>query len=94
MRVLRVSLRERIELIGNPTRRFALIIPNLTVWESLASLRDFAYRGLHRDFFRKRAEWFEAGSLTVVWWIAAGTIPTVDDALARLAFIERFSPSP
>lgn len=71
-----------------------LTILNLTVWESTKALRDFVYRGMHRDFFRKRAEWFEAGSLTAMWWIPAGTTPTVEDAIARLAFIERFGPSP
>lgn len=78
-----------INMFPNP-----LIIPNLTVWASLQSLRDFVYRGLHRDFFRKRADWFEAGSLTAMWWIPAGTTPTVDEARARLDFIERFGPSP
>lgn len=78
-----------IRIFDNP-----LTIPNLTVWESLAALRDFVYRGLHRDFFRKRAEWFVPGSVTAMWWIPAGTTPTVDDAKVRLAFIERFGPSP
>ena len=71
-----------------------LTIVNLTVWESGAALREFVYRGMHRDFFRRRAEWFEAGSLTAMWWVPAGTTPTVDDAKARLEFIERFGPSP
>ncbi len=39
-----------------------LIIVNLTVWESLEALKAFAYRGIHRDFFRRRAEWFVEGS--------------------------------
>jgi len=71
-----------------------LTIPNLTVWESLAALRDFVYCSLHRDFSHRRAEWFEVGSLTVMWWIPAGATPTVHDARARLGFIERFGPSP
>ena len=78
-----------ISVFDNP-----LTIVNLTVWESLQALRDFVYRGLHRDYFRKRAEWFEAGSSTAMWWIPAGSTPTVGDALARLEFIGRFGPSP
>lgn len=50
-----------------------LTIVNLTVWESQKALRDFAYRGLHREFFRRRAEWFEPGSRAIMWWIEAGT---------------------
>lgn len=71
-----------------------LAIVNLTVWESAQALRDFAYRGTHRDFFRRRAEWFVEGSRTALWWVPAGTVPTVEDARSRLEFIQRFGPSP
>jgi GNAT superfamily N-acetyltransferase len=72
-----------------------LIIVNLTVWESLEALKAFAYRGIHRDFFRRRAEWFVEGSTrTALWWLPAGTIPSTDDAKRRLEFIDRFGSSP
>ena len=72
-----------------------LVIVNLTVWESLDTLKAFAYRGLHRDFFRRRAEWFVEGrTRTALWWIPAGTLPTTDDAKRRLDFIEAFGSSP
>jgi len=72
-----------------------LTIINLTVWESIDALRGFAYRGLHRDFFRRRAEWFEPDAKRVaLWWIPAGTVPTVDEAICRLEFLERRGPTP
>ena len=72
-----------------------LIIVNLTVWESLDALKAFAYRGIHRDFFRRRDEWFvEGASRTALWWTPAGLLPTTDDAKRRLDFIEAFGPSP
>ena len=71
-----------------------LTIVNLTVWESQKALREFAYRGLHRQFFRRRAEWFEPGSRAIMWWIEAGTLPTVDEAKERLEFFDRVGPSP
>jgi len=72
-----------------------LTIINLTVWESVEALRAFAYRGLHRDFFRRRAEWFEPeGKRVAMWWVPAGSLPTVADALTRLTFLERWGPSP
>ena len=71
-----------------------LTIVNLTVWESLESLRDFAYRGLHRDFLRRRAEWFGPGSSAALWWVPAGTMPTVSEATTRLDFLNEFGPSP
>ncbi len=72
-----------------------LIIVNLTVWESLDALKAFAYRGIHRDFFRRRAEWFvEDASRTALWWVPAGVLPTTDDAKRRLEFIDVFGASP
>ncbi len=77
-----------IQAFPNP-----MTIVNLTLWESQKALRDFAYRGLHREFFRRRAEWFEPGSRAVMWWIEAGTLPTVDEAKARLDYFDRNGPS-
>jgi GNAT superfamily N-acetyltransferase len=72
-----------------------LVIVNLTVWESLEALKAFAYRGVHRDFFRRRAEWFVPGSTrTALWWTPAGSLPTTDDAKRRLEFIDVFGASP
>lgn len=72
-----------------------LIIVNLTVWKSLNELKSFAYRGLHRDFFRRRAEWFvEGASRTALWWLPATSLPTIDDAKRRLEFIDAFGASP
>jgi GNAT superfamily N-acetyltransferase len=72
-----------------------LLIVNLTVWESLDALKAFAYRGIHREFFRRRAEWFVPGSTrTALWWTPAGSLPTTDDAKRRLEFIDVFGASP
>lgn len=70
-----------------------LITVNASVWESIDHLRDYVYRGFHRDVFRRRAEWFVASDL-VMWWIPAGTIPTLDECAARRRFIDEFGPSP
>jgi GNAT superfamily N-acetyltransferase len=72
-----------------------LVIVNLTVWESLEALKAFAYRGIHREFFRRRVEWFVEGSTrTALWWLRAGSLPTADDARRRLEFLDLFGPSP
>jgi GNAT superfamily N-acetyltransferase len=72
-----------------------LVIVNLTLWESLDALKAFAYRGVHRDYFRRRGEWFVDGSSrTALWWLPAGSRPTVDDAKRRLDFIDAFGVSP
>ena len=79
-----------IQAFDDPLR-----ILNLTVWTSIEALRAFAYQGVHRDFFRRRAEWFDtARSATALWWIPAGSLPTVDDAARRLRFLDEFGPTP
>lgn len=70
-----------------------LVIVNASVWESLGHLRDFAYRGFHRDVFRRRAEWM-ADSEAVMWWVPAGTVPSLDECTRRLWFWEQFGSTP
>ncbi len=71
------------------------VIVNLTVWESPEALKEFTYRGAHRDVFRRRNEWFhEDGRGLALWWIPAGTLPTVDDARHRLDALHDHGPSP
>jgi hypothetical protein len=72
-----------------------MFIVNLSVCESFESLRDFVYAGEHRDFLRRRAEWFERAvePIFVLWWVPAGTIPTVEDALAKLDHLRANGPT-
>ncbi len=69
---------------------------NLSVWESREALWDFAYRSRHLDVMRQRREWFRPHSRTylVLWWVPAGTVPTVPEALERLLLLEDDGPSP
>ena len=73
-----------------------LMALNLSVWESIEALADFAYRSAHTGFLRRRAEWFERlGEVyQVLWWIPAGVTPTVDEAIARLDHLRTFGPGP
>ena len=73
------------------------LMVNMSVWESLEALRDFVYRnGPHLDFMRRRREWFHrmAEQHLVLWWVPAGHIPGLDEALSRLDLLEREGPSP
>jgi hypothetical protein len=73
-----------------------LEIINLTVWESIDALADFTYRSGHVDFLRRRREFFEAPAQPILclWWIPEGSIPTIDDAIARLEHLRTNGPSP
>jgi hypothetical protein len=73
-----------------------LDIINLTVWESIDALADFTYRTGHVEFLRRRREFFEVPDqpILVLWWIPAGTIPTIPDALERLGHLRAHGPTP
>ncbi|WP_375173512.1 DUF3291 domain-containing protein [Pseudooceanicola sp.] len=65
-------------------------VANLTVWEDLDSLEHFVWNTLHRQFYERRAEWFEVlgGMHFVMWWVPEGHEPTLEEGLARLARLE------
>jgi len=72
-----------------------MLIINMSVWESVESLAEFTYRRAHRDVMRRRRQWFEklAEAYLVLWWIPAGTLPTVSDARVRLGKLRGDGPS-
>ncbi|MGP1396765.1 MAG: DUF3291 domain-containing protein [Inquilinaceae bacterium] len=71
-------------------------IVNMSVWESAEALFDFVYRSAHRPVMTRRREWFvpPKGAYHCLWWIEGGTVPTVDDGLARLRHLDTHGPSP
>ena len=72
------------------------IIVNLSIWESLETLRTFVYASRHLDVLRRRREWFHrmAEAYLALWWVPAGTLPTVSEAKDRLGLLQRQGPSP
>jgi hypothetical protein len=72
-----------------------LFIPNLSVWEDIPSLGAYVYRSGHVEIMRRRREWFEQMDLYMaLWWVPAGHVPTVEEALEKLALIEAHGPTP
>jgi hypothetical protein len=69
---------------------------NMSVWESFDALRDFVYRSAHVGPLRDRSQWFEPieGPILALWWIPAGHVPTVDEAIERLERLAARGPSP
>jgi hypothetical protein len=72
------------------------MLVNMSVWESIESLAEFVYRSRHREVLAQRRQWFEKLSETylVLWWVPAGTVPTVEDAKVRLEMLRRDGPTP
>lgn len=73
----------------------ALMLINMSVWESPDSLRRFVYEGPHLGVMRQRAKWFERAleSYYVLWWVPAGHIPTIEEAKARLEHLREHGES-
>ena len=73
-----------------------LVIVNLTVWETADQLYSFTYHTDHIEVFRVRHNWFESwpGPHLVLWWIPAGSTPTLPEALARLEQLAVNGPTP
>jgi hypothetical protein len=68
---------------------------NLSVWESVAALEKFVWQTVHKRFYGRRHEWFEAmgESYFVMWWVPAGHRPTVAEAIERLDHLKRHGSS-
>jgi hypothetical protein len=69
---------------------------NMSVWDSLESLRNYVYQSAHVAPLRDRKQWFEPldGPILALWWIPAGHIPSVAEAIERLEILKARGPSP
>jgi Domain of unknown function (DUF3291) len=86
---------------GNATSIHAfedpLMLLNMSVWESLEALRAFVYTTPeHLAIMRRRREFAETmtQAYLVLWWVPAGHIPTIDEALERLELLRERGPTP
>lgn len=69
---------------------------NLSVWETPAQWQAYVFRGAHREVMKRRGAWFERHDGTpysVMWWVPAGHLPTVAEAVARLEHLRAHGPS-
>ena len=72
-----------------------LVLFNMSVWASAEALYDYTYKSGHIALLRGRAEWFErpAGPSLVMWWIPAGTLPTIEDAKGKFDRLAAIGPT-
>ncbi len=66
------------DIYGDP-----LMTVNLSVWQSIDHLKNYVYRGFHRDVFRRRKEWFDY-SAVVLWWVNHEDRPALHEGKRRL----------
>jgi len=72
------------------------VIVNMSAWESVEALRDFAYKSQHVKVLRERANWFEkmAKPNYCLWWIPVGHIPAVAEGRERLEHYQAHGATP
>jgi len=72
------------------------ILITLTVWKSVEALSNYVYRGAHAGIMRDRRRWFERldQPILALWWIPVGHLPTIEEAKARLAYLQQHGATP
>ncbi|UPR30119.1 DUF3291 domain-containing protein [Vibrio crassostreae] len=72
------------------------MIVNMSVWDSVDSLKNFMFRTHHRDFMRRKGDWFHRlpEDTYVLWWIEEGHIPTLEEAIERLEHLREIGDTP
>jgi len=63
----------------------------LSVWETPEHLEHFVWNTAHKKIYRKKHDWFavlESHHL-VMWWIAEGHRPTLEEAKERLDYLDK-----
>jgi hypothetical protein len=68
---------------------------NMSVWETIESLKYYVYRTAHAQLLRQRQDWFEKLSemYMALWWVPPGHIPGIDEAKKRLAYLAAHGPT-
>ncbi|WP_066017738.1 DUF3291 domain-containing protein [Endozoicomonas atrinae] len=72
-----------------------LIIINMSVWQTYEDLKQYVYSGEHLRVLKQKKDWFDKlrGSHLALWWIPAGTLPTVEDAKQSLTLLDTQGPT-
>lgn len=71
------------------------ILLNMSVWESIETLKHYVYKTAHAELLRHRQEWFEkfSGVYLALWWVPAGHVPSIDEAKKRVAHLNAHGPT-
>jgi hypothetical protein len=72
------------------------IIINMSVWDSIESLSQWAFGPFHRAILVQRRKWFErvSDATTALWWVSEGHQPDVGEAESRVVHLRQHGPTP
>jgi hypothetical protein len=68
------------------------LIINMSVWKNCEALFQFVYQSNHIEILKRRKEWFEKipEMHMALWYIPAGHLPTVAEAVERLNYLRNY----
>jgi len=71
------------------------MVVNMSVWESVEALRNYAFQTAHVKIMRRKKEWFVKmeEEHAVLWWVPDGHIPSTKQASEKLQLLRRMGPS-
>lgn len=66
-----------------------LIIVNMSVWRSPEDLQAYVMHSDHAEMLRQRRKWFQRMNEIpyAMWWIPAGTTPSIEEGRERLEYL-------
>jgi len=68
---------------------------NMSVWKDRESLFDYVYKSGHIEILKRRKEWFDKMPKMhmVLWYVAEGHIPNLDEGKERLEYFQKHGES-
>ena len=62
----------------------------LSVWRDAKSLEHFVWNTVHKQFYDRKAEWYDAVDAIrlVMWWVPVGHRPDIHEAMERFRHLE------
>jgi hypothetical protein len=72
------------------------MLVNMSVWESLETLKAYVYGSRHLGVFRDRQKWFQKLDLPhyCLWWVPVGHIPAVAEGRERMEHYQKHGSTP
>jgi len=66
------------------------ILFNMSVWESLETLKGYVYNSAHLELLKTKKNWFSklGGPHMALWWVPKGHIPNVSAGLEKINIIQ------
>ena len=73
-----------------------MVIVNMSVWENIESLREYAYRSTHVGVMKYRTKWFERfdGPYVALWWVPVGHIPSPEEGREKQEHLRQNGDTP